>query len=97
MEVSRDLLDKSIHAVMNCFRVDQVIIVNNQDQRGLETGEIVNYRSEQRVKRNRRPCQECGLGFFTDLPVKPSQSGQEMRPKAVKVIVRLIQRKPGQW
>ena len=87
--------DRGVHA----FRVDQVVIVQHQQHvRQVRLGhEIVDQRGDQRIVGRRRR----GTGQRAHPPgqarAQPVQRGQHVPPEPDRVVVPLVERKPGHW
>ena len=95
MHALRQMLQQERDDSMHAFRVDEVVIVEDEIQPARKSGHLVDERSRQRLDPRRLGRAQRGQNAFPGLLFEDPQRGNEVRQEADRVVVALVQREPG--
>jgi|GEM_PF-6303839 len=89
------MLEQKGNRVVNRLRLDQMIVVEDEDNRVGECGKLVDQSSEDGFGRRRLGALECTQHTFPDVGLNGLQSSDQVGQEAGQIVVALVEREPG--
>ena len=95
VDMGRQMLEQKGEGVVDRFGLNHVVIVEHEDEAALETGDFIEQGGQHRFRRRRLGGLERAQNAFAGFRLQVLHSSDEISQKAGRVVVVLVQRKPG--